>query len=286
MSEHMALFLPKGPTKIRITTAIKNPTYAQHMCFQTISNSLYDDEDDSLPSIVQHMSDIGIKRLVVRGLPAPRNAAHKALTSAGFLHPRQDMLIMLEKDSIILKPGPHPNDLAWENDMPIVIDRVMTEEKILTNERQSELVSDVLRGIAGMLQYELVPLHKSTKLDEEYLFNRPERNSFYDILNGMGVSGVDYMAQPELCMGVAEAIHKCAVIHDVSVSVPMFDKTPCTRDDNGVWHVDVSGVIGNLEVIRVDEEFLLKHFHRFSYNLRSSCMRNDAIALYTKNEAP
>lgn len=279
MSEHMALFMPKGPTKIRITMNLKNPTYAQHACFQHISNTLYDDEDDTVAGIVHHMTDLGMTKLHYKGLPHARSTAHKALCSAGFIHPRQDMLVTLGKDCVMLRPSPFPNDLAWEDDLVITIDRVMTEEKILTNERQAEVVGDTMMGIAAMLTHGSVEPHKSNDLPHELFYQAPAMGSFHEMLNTMGVSGEEYMSTPELCQDIEKMITKAAGIHDVSVSVPMFDKAPCTRNDTGVWHINVSGIIGNLDVIRIDEVSLLKYFHRRCYELRTHCMRQDVLAL-------
>lgn len=284
MSDHMAIFMPKGPTKIRITMNLKNPTYAQHACFQTISNALYDDEDKIIAEIIQHMTDLGLTKLVYKGLPHASTAVHKAMCRAGYLHPRQDMLISLKEDCIVLTPSPYPNDLAWEDDMKITIDRVMSEEKILTNERQADVVTDELRGIADMLRYQLVPVHKSTLLPDSPMFGCPDENSIYAILKEAGISGEEYMASPELCQSIETLVTRTAVIHDVSVAVPMFDKAPCTRNEDGVWHINVSNIIGNLEVIRVDEMSLLKYFHRYAPSLRLHCMRQDVLAVIDRRK--
>lgn len=281
MSEHMALFMPKGPTKIRVTMNLKNPTYAQHACFQHISNSLYDG-DETIVDIVEHMTDLGLTKLHYKGLPHDRSIAHKALCSAGFIHPRQDILVILGKDCITLRPTPIPNDLAWEDDLVITIDRVMAEEKILTNERQAEVVSDTLIGIAAMLCHGSVTPHVTNDLPHVLYYQAPAMGSFHEMLNTMGVSGEAYMASPELCQGIEKTITKAAGIHDVSVTVPMFDKAPCNRDDTGVWHINVSGIIGNLEVIRIDEVSLLKYFHRRCYELRTHCMRQDVLAITSR----
>lgn len=279
MSNYMPLFLRKGPTKIRVTMNLKNPTYAQHACFQHISNSLYDSEDDTIPSIVYHMTDLGLTKLLYKGLPHDRTTAHKALCSAGFIHPRQDLLVVLGEDSVTLKPSPFPNDLAWEDDMIITIDRVMSDEKILTNERQAEVVGDTLLAVAGMLAHGSVAPHKTNNLPHELYYQAPAMGSFHEMLNAMGISGEDYMSTPELCQDIEKTITRAAGIHNVSVEVPMFDKTPCTRDDNGVWHINVSGIIGNLDVIRIDEVSLLNYFHRRCYELRTHCMRQDVLAI-------
>lgn len=284
MNAYMKPFAISADHQLRIYPSVNNISWAQARILNRL-NVLFENHcldleanlqsDFFLPKLVQGMLCTNVEYAKF-SYEDSENATYTAMVSSGLINGGINVQVQLVNDSIIMTFGVGKHDVSADAPLVVYIQAVSKDIEVLPTVPDLDLVSNDLHLVGAFFATGLIEIDPAVHTYDylDMIADKKRQPHFVDLLKGLNVNPVNYLANADMAKKLWEEIEKVYSdrLVDSGLYAPNYD---IARNSDGFWEIRVDSPEHVIHSISISEPELLINFHPNGYAI------NRFIALKT-----